>query len=74
MKTLCLVLLLALAMPGCYFSKTNRMDRAYYKQIKQVKASRVKERQKIVRKQRALPSPNALPPLGQTVEPSPDSQ
>jgi hypothetical protein len=75
MKTLCVVLLLALGTPGCSrFSKSGRMDRAYYKQLKQVRASRVKERQRIVKKQSQIPSPNTLPPLGQTVEPAPGNQ
>ena len=75
MKSLCVVLLLALGMPGCsMFTKSGRMDRAYYKQLKQVRASRVKERQRMIKKQAKIPSQNTLPPLGQTVEPTPDSQ
>ena len=75
MKSLFVVLLLGLGMSGCsMFTKSGRMDRAYYKQLKQVKVARVKQRQRMVEKQARIPSPNTLPPLGQTVQPAPENQ
>lgn len=66
MKTLCLVLAVALALgtPACSrFTKTGRMDRAYYKQLKQVKAQREKQRQNLINRQRAeQPSLRSTPP------------
>ena len=78
MKTLSLVLLLALGMPGCsMFTKSGRMDRAYYKQLKQVKAAREKRRKQLIEHQRAeMPSlRNSPPPLEQqNVQPTPENQ
>jgi hypothetical protein len=77
MKSICLVLLLALGTPGCsMFTKSGRMDRAYYKQLKQVKVAREKRRKQVIQHQRAtMPSlRNTPPPLGQTVEPAPENQ
>ena len=74
MKPLCLVLLLALSVSSCSrFTKTGRMDRAYYKQIKQVKAEREKHRKNLVKQQRVkVPAPNDPPPLElQTVQSAP---
>ena len=67
MKPLCLVILLALSVPGCSrFTKAGRMDRAYYKQLKQVKVAREKRRKNLIRQQSAkVPSPDAPPPLMQ---------
>jgi hypothetical protein len=79
MKSLSLVLLLALTMPGCMFSKTARMDRAYYKQLKQVKVARAKRRQQLIQHQRAeMPSlrnstpPLQMQPLQEAPTPAPD--
>ena len=79
MKTLCLVLLLALSVPGCSrFTKTGRIDRAYYKQLKQVKVAREKRREQMIERQRAMtipPSKDSPPPLDiQTVEAAPEPQ
>ncbi|MFN2623970.1 MAG: hypothetical protein ABR611_14115 [Chthoniobacterales bacterium] len=74
MKSLSFVLLIALSMPGCMFSKSARMDRAYYKQLKQVKVAREKHRKQIIQHQRAeMPSlRNSPPPLEmQTVQQAP---
>jgi hypothetical protein len=74
MKSLSLVLLVALSMPGCMFSKSARMDRAYYKQVKQVRVAREKRRKQIIQHQRAeMPSlRNSPPPLEmQTVQQAP---
>ena len=78
MKPLCLVILLALSVPGCSrFTKTGRMDRAYYKQLKQSKVAREKHRKQLIRKQSAkVPAPDA-PPLLQperTPRPAPEPQ
>ena len=72
MKSLCVVLLLGLCMPGCsMFTKSGRMDRAYYKQLKQVKVARVKQRKRVIQKQAKVPKPDSLPPLGQDVQQTP---
>jgi hypothetical protein len=77
MKPLCLVILLALSVPGCSrFTKTGRMDRAYYKQIKQAKVAREKRRKNLIHQQSAkVPAPDA-PPLLQPerVRPTPEPQ
>jgi hypothetical protein len=50
------------------------MDRAYYKQLKQVKAARDKRRKETIIKQRAaMPSLRTPPPLQQNVQP-PENQ
>jgi hypothetical protein len=78
MKSVCLVILLALSTPACsYFTKSGRMDRAYYKQLKQVKAAREKRRKQLIQHQRAeVPSlRNTPPPLQQqSVQPIPENQ
>jgi hypothetical protein len=65
MKSLSVILLIALSMPGCMFSKSARMDRAYYKQLKEVKVAREKRRKQVIEHQRAeMPSlRNSPPPL-----------
>lgn len=75
MKSLCVVLLLGLCMPGCsMFTKSGRMDRAYYKQLKHVKAEREKRRKQTIKKQAKIPKENTLPPLGQDVQTPPENQ
>ena len=78
MRPLCVALLLALAVPGCSrFNKTARMDRAYYKQLEEVKAAREKRRENLTRQQRAeMKSASGSPPLleRQTVQPTPENQ
>ena len=74
MKSLCVVLLLGLSMPGCsMFTKSGRMDRAYYKQLKQVRVAREKQRKRTIQKRATLPSLRT-PPLEQNVQPQPESQ
>ena len=75
MKPLCLILLLAFSVPGCSrFTKTGRMDRAYYKQLKQARVAREKHRKKLIRQQTTkVPSPDA-PPMLQNVQPSSEPQ
>lgn len=76
MKPLCLAILLALSVPGCSrFTKTGQMDRAYYKQLKQVKVAREKHRKNLVRQQSAkVPSPDSPPMLQPTVQTSAEPQ
>ena len=75
MKSLCVVLLLGLCMPGCsMFTKSGRMDRAYYKQLKQVRVAREKQRKRVIQKQAKIPKQNTLPPLGQDVQSQPENQ
>ena len=56
------------------FTKSGRMDRAYYKQLKQVKVARVKQRKRVIQKQAKMPKQNELPPLGQDVQTQPENQ
>jgi hypothetical protein len=75
MKSLCVVLLLGLCMPGCsMFTKSGRMDRAYYKQLKQVRVAREKQRKRVIEKQAKVPKQDSLPPLGQDVQTQPQNQ
>jgi hypothetical protein len=75
MKSLCVVLLLGLSMPGCsMFTKSGRMDRAYYKQVKQVRVAREKQRKRLIQKQTRLPSADKPPPLEQNVRSQPENQ
>jgi hypothetical protein len=63
MRLLCVLFFLAVAMPGCSrFTKTGRMDRAYYKQLKAAQSGRSKQYRRTKQKQSMIPSPDA-PPL-----------
>jgi hypothetical protein len=74
-RWLCLLLLLALATPGCSrFTKTGRMDRAYYKHLEQVKSKRAKERERLFQKRTAIPAPTDPPLLQPTTQPAPESR
>ena len=62
-------------MPGCsMFTKSGRMDRAYYKQLKQVRVAREKQRKRVIQKQTRLPSADKPPPLEQNVQSQPENQ
>ena len=78
MKSICLALLVALSLPGCsQFTASGRMDRAYYKHLKQVKKQREKRRKDLIARQRAeVPSlPDTSPPLQmQTVQSPAETQ
>jgi hypothetical protein len=65
MKFLSLVILIAFSTPACSrFTKTGRMDRAYYKQLKQASVAREKHRKNLIRQQSAkIPAPDAPPPV-----------
>lgn len=63
------------------FTKSGRMDRAYYKQLKQVKAAREKQRKRTIQKRAEMPSLRnpPPPPLERNVvqpqpSPSPENQ
>ena len=49
------------------FSKSSRMDRAYNKQMKQIKTAREKRRQQLIKSQRVK-----MPSLRETPPPSPE--
>jgi hypothetical protein len=49
------------------------MDRAYYKQLKQAKTVRAKERQRLFRKRTEIPAPTD-PPLLQPTSTQPSAQ
>jgi hypothetical protein len=74
MKSLCLVLLLAVSVPGCSrFSKSQRVERAYYKHLAKASAARQKSQKMLIQRQRAEIKSlrNSPPPLGpQTVQSS----
>jgi hypothetical protein len=62
MKSLCLILLLGLSMPGCsMFKKSGQQSRAYTKYLKQAKGSRDKQRHAI-RQRAEMPSLRNPPP------------
>ncbi|MEY2519459.1 MAG: hypothetical protein QOF24_1218 [Verrucomicrobiota bacterium] len=71
MKSLCLVLVLALGIPGCsMFSKSSRQDRAYKNYVRKMQNSRQKQRSKIIHQRADLPTlrPSPGPETIQTSE------
>ena len=82
MKSICLVLFLALSSTGCSgFSKNARADRAYRKYIKVSKAEREKRRKQFTDRQRSemaslrkSPPPLEQPTAEQTPEQTPTDQ
>jgi uncharacterized protein YceK len=77
MKSICLVLLLALSSSGCStFSKSARDQRAYRKYVRQSQAARDKRRKTVIEHQRAeMPSLRNMPPPSEpqtTVSTSPE--
>jgi len=56
------------------FTKSGRMDRAYNKQLKQVRVAREKQRKRVIQKQTRLPSADKPPPLEQSVQSQPENQ
>jgi hypothetical protein len=79
MKTLCVVLLLAVSVPGCSrFSKNARMERAYARHLRKATVTRDKNLKKMTRQSaqmRSLRNTPAPPPVQQeTVEPPPENQ
>jgi uncharacterized protein YceK len=76
MKSICLVLFLALSLTGCSgFSKTARADRAYRKYIRASTAQREKHRKQFTERQRSeMASLRKSPPPveQQTAEQAPE--
>ena len=65
MKSLCLVLLLAVSMPGCsMFKKEGRQDRTYTKYLKKMNAQRERDRQRSneIRQRAEMPTLRLSPP------------
>ncbi|MFL6590611.1 MAG: hypothetical protein ACJ8M4_10615 [Chthoniobacterales bacterium] len=77
-KILSLALLLAVALPGCSrFTESGRMDRAYYKHMKQVNKERDKRKKRMLEHQRGeTPSlrTQSPPPLQENVQTQSDGQ
>jgi hypothetical protein len=65
MKTLCLILVLAVSTTGCSrFSKSSQNERAYYKYLKKSDAARGAQRTKLMKRERGeAPSLRPVPPL-----------
>lgn len=56
-KSLCLVLLLGLSIPGCsMFNKSARQERAYSRYVKKSKAARDRQRSRTIRQRAEMPS------------------
>jgi len=56
------------------FTKSGRMDRAYHKQLKEVRVAREKRRKRMIQRQAKLPKQDSLPPLGQDIQSQPENQ
>jgi PBP1b-binding outer membrane lipoprotein LpoB len=62
MKSLCLVLLLALITPGCSrFSKSGRQERAYSKYVRKMSANRDKQQLREIRQRAEMPKLRPTP-------------
>ena len=64
MKSLCLVLLLAVSLSGCsMFKKEGRQDRTYTKYLKKMKAQRERDRQRSneIRQRAEMPTLRSTP-------------
>ena len=73
MKSLCLVLLLAVSMPGCsMFKKEGRQDRTYTKYLKKMKAQRERDRKRSneIRQRAEMPTLRSSPPPEVTIQTS----
>ena len=65
MKSLCLILFLAVSMPGCsMFKKGGQQDRTYNKYLKKMKAQRERDRKRSneIRQRAELPTLRSSPP------------
>jgi hypothetical protein len=65
MKSLCLILFLALSMPGCsMFKKEGQQDRTYTKYLKKMKAQRERDRKRSneIRQRAEMPVLRSSPP------------
>jgi hypothetical protein len=62
LKSLCLVLLLALLTPGCSrFSKSGRQERAYSKYVRKMSANRDKQRSQEIKQRAEMPKLRPTP-------------
>ena len=63
MKSLALIVLLALAMPGCsHYSQNARNERAYFKYLKQTNAARGARTARVIKQERAsMPASRPAP-------------
>ena len=71
MKSLCLVLILAVSMAGCsMFSKSGRQDRAYRNYVRKMQTSRDRQRSRTIQQRANLPElrPTPGPEITQTSE------
>ena len=78
MKSLALLVLLALAMPGCSHNPNARNERAYLKYLKQTNAARGYRPTRVIKQERApmpatRPAPTA-PPEEQGPQAPPENQ
>ena len=65
MKSLCLILFLAVSMPGCsMFKKEGQQDRTYTKYLKKMKAQRERDRKRSneIRQRAEMPTLRSSPP------------
>ena len=65
MKSLCLILFLAVSIPGCsMFKKEGRQDRTYTKYLKKMKAQRERDRKRSneIRQRAEMPTLRSSPP------------
>ena len=72
LKTLSLLLVLALSASGCsMFSKTNKEERAYAKYVNKMSKQRANQQSKIVQKRAEMPTLRPTPgPVEQSVQTS----
>lgn len=70
MKSLCLVLLIALSAPGCS-SRTSREERAYAKYVKKNSLAREHQRTRIIHQRAEMPSIRPTPgPVQENIQTS----
>jgi uncharacterized protein YceK len=71
-KSLCLLLLLALSASGCsMFSKTSKQERAYSKYVSKTSKQREHQRSKIIQQRAEMPTLRPTPgPVQQSVQTS----
>jgi hypothetical protein len=63
MKSLCLILLLGLSMPGCsMFTKRGRQERAYSKYLKHATTTRARRPARVIQERAEMPSLRSQPP------------
>ena len=64
-----LILLFALLLPACsHFTESGRLDRAYYKHMKDVRVAHEQRRARLMRDLARMPSPTTPPALLATPE------